>query len=145
MDPRTLSAGVAALLLACDTPSNTPEKVMAAKDSTAVSGVANGPQVVHLKEGGRMEGSMADGRREGQWTSYHPNGMVWSRSIYVGGVENGPTEVFFDTGKPFYKGAYLNGKPFGEWIFYDNKAQETKRVMHDSSGAIIRQALLEKP
>lgn len=85
-----------------------------------------------------MEGHMTDGKRQGAWTSYHPNGVVWSRSTYVDGLENGPTEVFYDNGQPYYKGAYAQGKPAGEWVFYDKLGQEVKRVVHDSTGAVVR-------
>ncbi len=97
---------------------------------------ANGPQVIHLKEGGRMEGMMRNGERVGSWISYHPNGVIWSRSIYVNGVEHGPTEVFHDNGRTYYLGAYTNGKPSGEWIFHDANGVEIKRVKYDADGNV---------
>lgn len=131
-------AGILALA-ACGTtePGKEPAAVVADSATTKPIAKVDGPQVIHLKEGGRLEGNMSNGQRTGTWTSYHPNGKVWSRSTYVGGLEEGPTEVFQDNGLPFYTGAYHKGKPTGEWVFFDNLGKETKRVMHDSTGAVL--------
>lgn len=81
---------------------------------------------------------MRQGKRVGSWLSFHPNGVIWSRSVYVDGKEHGPTEVFHDNGSTFYSGAYNAGQPSGEWIFYDPQGKETKRVAYDSNGSLIQ-------
>lgn len=130
----------ALVLFACGTPQQDAATTTSKQDTVRTTAVvtANGPQVIHLKDGGRLEGELRNGERIGPWTSYHPNGKVWSRSTYVDGLEEGPTEVFQDNGLPFYTGTYHNGKPSGEWVFYDNMGQETKRVLHDSAGVVMR-------
>ena len=80
---------------------------------------------------------MRNGERTGSWISYHPNGVIWSRSIYRNGVEHGPTEVFHDNGRTYYTGFYEQGKPSGEWVFFDANGVEVKRVQYDSTGAAI--------
>ncbi|HNR56256.1 MAG TPA: hypothetical protein PKJ19_13890 [Flavobacteriales bacterium] len=107
-------------------------------DSTATPAPLNGTQVVHLKEGGRMEGMMRDGKREGSWISYRADGGLWSRSTYVNGLEEGVTEVFHPGGKLYYTGQYQAGVPVGEWVFFDLLGSEVKRVRYDSTGAVIR-------
>lgn len=137
MRQRTLIFLACTGLLACSDKAPTEKAAAPVSDTTAKPmPLANGPQVIHLKQGGRMEGNMRNGERVGSWISYHPNGVIWSRSIYVNGVEHGPTEVFHDNGRTYYLGAYSEGRPSGEWIFYDPNGQETKRVRYDGTGAI---------
>ncbi len=139
MIQRTALLFVAAAICACNggAPAEKTTATPIADTTVAAPRPANGPQVIHLKEGGRMEGMMRNGERVGSWISYHPNGVIWSRSVYRNGVEHGPTEVFHDNGRTYYLGAYENGKPSGEWIFYDANGMETKRVKYDGAGAIV--------
>jgi hypothetical protein len=128
----------ATLLFACGNTETKPAATPSAADTTAkVAPPANGPQVIRLSRGGRMEGNMRNGERVGSWISYHPNGVIWSRSIYRNGLEHGPTEVFHDNGRTYYTGFYEQGKPSGEWVFFDANGVEVKRVHYDSTGAVI--------
>jgi hypothetical protein len=128
----------ATLLFACGNVETKTVATQSAADTTAkVAPPANGPQVIRLSRGGRMEGNMRNGERVGSWISYHPNGVIWSRSIYRNGVEHGPTEVFHDNGRTYYTGFYDQGKPSGEWVFFDANGVEMKRVQYDSTGAVI--------
>jgi hypothetical protein len=99
---------------------------------------ANGQQVIPLDDGGRMEGMMKNGTRVGPWASYFKDNTLRSRITYVDGVEEGPTEVNHPNGMPYYVGSYLHGKNFGEWVFYNERGDELKRVTYDSTGVIIR-------
>ncbi|HOZ39277.1 MAG TPA: hypothetical protein PLL25_00615 [Flavobacteriales bacterium] len=98
----------------------------------------NGPQVIHTKDGGRMEGMMRDGQRTGVWTSYFPNGTLRSQNTYVNGKENGPSVVNHPNGIPFYVGQYLQGVNHGQWVFYDEQGNEIKRATFDSTGTEIK-------
>ena len=84
-----------------------------------------------------MEGQMLDGRRQGVWTSYLPNGRVQSRNVFENGVLNGVTTVFHENGVLYYSGNQRKGKPFGEWKFYDNQGILAKTVVYDTAGALI--------
>lgn len=68
----------------------------------------------------RSEGSIVDGRREGRWTYYHPDGSVQSECTFVGGVEEGPYKVFREGGIPYYIGQYSHGERTGTWEVYNN-------------------------
>lgn len=85
-----------------------------------------------------MEGVMVAGKRTGPWLSYFANGGIRSRANYIDGLEEGPTEVFHPTGVAYYTGQYTEGKPSGEWVFFDSKSKELKRVVYDSTGTVIR-------
>ena len=126
------------LLITCGTPQAPEAATTKPVQDTTVAQPHSGPQVVLLKDGGRMEGRMVNGAREGLWTAHHANGGLWSRSSYVNGLEEGPTEVFHPNGKPYYTGQYLHGLPIGEWVYHDSTGREVERVVHDSTGAVIK-------
>lgn len=124
-------------LIACDRPADPSSVVDSVKDPVAA---ASAPvhRIVHLPDSGRMEGDEINGKREGPWASYFKSGGVWSRSTFVNGVEEGPTEVFHENGMTYYTGYYLHGTPFAEWTFFDLHGKELKRVMYDSMGVVVR-------
>lgn len=124
----------ALLLQACGSPEAEVPKADAAPDSTSVAPAQNGPQVIHMQDGGRMEGELVNGQRTGAWASYFPNGGIRSKANYSQGVEVGPTEVFHENGMTYYTGQYNDGTPVGEWIFYDPAGKETQRVVYDAEG-----------
>lgn len=117
------------------TPASTPAADTTASTSPAP---ANGPQVIHTKDGGRMEGELIEGERTGPWTSYFPDGSVRSRVTYRNGKEEGPTEVFHTNGMPYYTGQYHQGLTVGDWVFYDPLGKEVRRVTYDSTGVAQR-------
>jgi hypothetical protein len=133
---------LAALLTACGPAGPDAGKKVAADTTDSVgrppASGQDGRKVIRLPDGGRMEGRLRNGKRTGPWTSYFPNGMVRSRSTYIQGLEEGHTVVYHENGKPLYTGSYLHGMPYGEWIYYDPNGTELKRVVHDSTGAVVR-------
>ncbi len=132
---------IAALATACTNKQETPQATVVATDSTATpeaNAPANGPQVIHTKDGGRMEGMMTNGARSGTWLSYFPDGGIRSRVTYLNGKEEGPTEVFHPNSMPYYTGQYWQGITVGEWVFFDPTGKEVKRVVYDSTGVATR-------
>jgi hypothetical protein len=121
----------------CDRPSTGAPSSTPASDTTPAA-PANGPQVIHTKDGGRMEGEVIEGVRTGLWTSYFPDGSVRSRVTYRNGKEQGPTEVFHANGMPYYTGQYNEGLTVGDWVFYDPLGKEVKRMTYDSTGVAKR-------
>jgi hypothetical protein len=66
------------------------------------------------------EGDLVDGLRHGRWTGYERNtGRKQSETNYSIGVENGSYIVYNYNGTPRIEGQYTDGKPTGEWTFYD--------------------------
>jgi len=127
---------VLALLFAACGGAADDQVTTAVADSTAVDSTASIKRVIHTPDGGRMEGFEVNGRREGPWASYFPGGGIRSRSTFADGVEEGPTEVFHESGFSYYTGRYLHGKPFGQWTFFDPQGNEQKRVEYDSLGVM---------
>lgn len=132
---------IAALAAGCGSPEVTDpaQPSPAAKDSAAAPPVqTEGHQVIGTRDGGRMEGFLRDGKRDGPWVSYFAHSGVRSRISYVDGVEEGPTEVYQENGMTYYTGQYRKGATVGEWVFYDPQGKELKRVVYDSLGTVIK-------
>lgn len=138
MKHRIIPFLAAVALAACGNPESAAVKAPAATTDSTAKQSNDGPQVIHTQDGGRMEGMLRDGKREGPWVAYNAQGGIRSRAVYVDGLEEGPTEVFHDNGLTYYTGQYVKGINVGEWIFYDPAGKEVKRVMHDSLGVPMK-------
>jgi hypothetical protein len=123
-------------LMACDGGAAKPQTVATAAD-TAQTDPQNGRIVKPLPDGGRIEGTLRDGKRVGPWHSYFAHGGPRSRIAYVDGVEEGLTEVFYESGLTYYVGQYHQGRNAGTWIFFDEEGNEIKRVEYDSLGVVV--------
>jgi antitoxin component YwqK of YwqJK toxin-antitoxin module len=75
----------------------------------------------------RSSGKTVDGKREGPWLFYHPNGLLQTEAAFTAGRENGKYTVYRDNGIPYYCGLYENGKRTGEWEFYDDEGNIAQR------------------
>jgi antitoxin component YwqK of YwqJK toxin-antitoxin module len=122
-------------LMACDGGAAKPQAAATAAD-TAQASAQNGRVVKPLPDGGRIEGTLRDGKRVGPWHSYFAHGGPRSRVAYVDGVEEGLTEVFYESGLTYYVGQYHQGRNAGTWIFFDEEGNEIKRVEYDSLGVV---------
>ena len=108
-------------------------------DSSAAARQVDGFQVIHLRDGGRMEGEKRNGIRVGTWTSFHANGVIRSRRSYVEGKEEGTTEVYHESGMTYYSGQYHKGNPVGTWLFHDEAGDLLRTVVYDSLGNMLEQ------
>ena len=67
-----------------------------------------------------LKGSKMDGKKNGEWISYFPNGNIQSICHFNKGVPNGSIIVYNENGSTLYRGNFNNGNKAGEWIFYDS-------------------------
>ena len=74
-----------------------------------------------------MEGPIVNGQREGDWTSYFPDGKVQSTGVYKEGIRVGKSMVYHENGHLWMDGYYTNDHKCGEWIFYDEQGYELER------------------
>lgn len=146
------------LLISCANPEEKEEKVTkekdlptaGLKDSTAINGdfVATNTYDSKTMDDGKFEsfypdktlkaeGMVTNGKREGIWTSYHPNGNKQSENEYVNGVLNGKTYTTFPNGQIMYIGYYTDGKYDGQWIYYKENGELSKEVFYDN-GEVIK-------
>lgn len=136
---RTILLLTSAGLLSCGAPQTPSEQSPApVVADTLAKPVTDGHQVIHTQDGGRMEGFLRNGKRDGPWVAYFANGGVRSRTTYAAGVEEGPMEVFHENGMTYYFGQYSQGRTVGEWIFFDPQGKELRRVQYDSTGVAVK-------
>ncbi len=126
------------LIAACGDPKPSADNLNPIVADTVAAVITEGHQVLYTKDGGKLEGELYDSKRVGPWSSYFSNGGIRSRITYVDGKEEGPTEVFHETGMTYYTGTYHSGLSVGEWIFYNAQGEEQKRVRYDSAGVMLK-------
>ena len=56
------------------------------------------------------------GKKNGRYETYHENGQLQFRGIYVAGKPDGPFESYYENGQLKQKGTLVAGKQCGEWI-----------------------------
>lgn len=84
------------------------------------------------------EQHLKDGRKEGRWASFYPNGNVWSESTYVDGRQEGPYRSMRENGAPIVIGQYSHGMPAGQWEFYDAMGNLAGTTMYGADGKPVQ-------
>lgn len=73
----------------------------------------------------RIEGFESEnGRRDGTWRYYYPDGTLWSLGDFSNGLRHGRAVVYYENGQIRYSGQYQNDKEMGEWVFYDTTGKK---------------------
>ena len=69
----------------------------------------------------KMEGALKDGKREGQWKAYFPDGRPQSIGYFKNDLREGKALVYWDNGNLRSDGFYKAGKHCGKWKWYDEQ------------------------
>jgi antitoxin component YwqK of YwqJK toxin-antitoxin module len=85
----------------------------------------------------KVMGTIVNGKREGVWTAYHPNGIIQSENEYSNGVLNGKCMAKKPNGQMIYIGYYFNGKYDGQWLYFNNEGEIEKEVYY-SKGKVSK-------
>jgi len=150
--------GILACFSSCSNKNNTPPKPVFGKDTPGGEVLStfedNTPQVVYYydtdeKENStkkqigvaefypnqqeRLGGGLKDGKREGQWYAYFPDGSLQVDAYYIDGIEHGSYIVYRDNGNPLYKGHYDHGNCDGTWYWYDENGNQIKKIKADKN------------
>ena len=89
----------------------------------------NGPIKVYYNDGKlKAQGSLINGEKAGVWTSYYPNGAMWSRTAYFDGLASGASVTYYKNGSIQYTGDYVKGNRAGKWKFYNEDGSLEKEV-----------------
>ena len=81
--------------------------------------------ISYYNNGGvKVKGKHINGKRDGMWVSFYPNGFKQSENNYIDNILNGNSIAYYKDGKIRYKGFYLEGKKHGKWIFIDSEGNE---------------------
>ena len=65
---------------------------------------------------GQYRGSYKNGKAEGPWAFYYPNGKLYSKGTYKNALQNGPWITYYKDGtvNPEETGTYKNGKKISD-------------------------------
>ena len=74
-----------------------------------------------------IEGPVKNDLRNGEWTSYFPDGKVQSTGVYKDGLRIGKAQIFHENGRLWMDGYYKDDERCGEWVFYDEQGYEIER------------------
>lgn len=107
-------------------------------DSIKTPEVVDGPVIINHPDGStKIKGHMRNGKRQGVWSCYFPDGKAQSFCDYEDGVLTGTSVVYHPNGTTYYTGNYHHGHEVGLWRFYDEKGSLVKSVTYDSTGTVI--------
>ena len=76
----------------------------------------------------RVGGGLKEGKRNGQWHAFFPDGSVQVEAFYIDGLEHGDYIIYRENGNMYYKGHYEHGICDGTWYWYDENGKQTKKV-----------------
>ena len=69
---------------------------------------------------GKDNGSIKNGKKEGDWIGYYSDGQLMYKGNYKNGKQEGEWVTYFwSTGQLMRKGNYKNGKREGAWVDYE--------------------------
>ena len=72
---------------------------------------------------GVIQGRLKDGKKEGKWTMYHPNGQLMNKVSYKKGKKEGISVWYHDNGQLMGKENYKNGGIEGEVVSFLKNGQ----------------------
>ena len=67
---------------------------------------------------GKKQGSMHEGKREGDCEFYYSNNVLKAKGTFKQGKQNGNFTIYHDNSQILYQGNYLKGKKEGQFNFY---------------------------
>ena len=67
---------------------------------------------------GLRNGSIKNGKAEGEWTHYYENGQLFVKGNWKNGKTEGVFVTYWENGQLMTKGNYKNGKKDGLWVYY---------------------------
>ncbi|NLF42087.1 MAG: toxin-antitoxin system YwqK family antitoxin [Bacteroidales bacterium] len=93
-------------------------------------------ETIYFKSGKKhMEGNYKNNKREGKWTSWYDNGVIWSEGYYKDGLGHGERKAYYPNGKLRFQGMMENDKEVGVWQYYDENGSMVKEVDYDKTDA----------
>ncbi len=95
---------------------------------------------VTLNENGvKSIGDYLSGKKSGNWTEFHSNGLIKSVTGYINGVKQGGYSEIDDRGQLQVSAFYHNGELHGEWKkFNRNKVKEERTYINGKLENMIK-------
>ena len=76
---------------------------------------------------GLQKGLIKNGKMEGVWVRYHPNGQLRYKGNWKNNRQHGECAMYYENGQLRSKGNYKNGQEEGKWVFYSKDGSFEKR------------------
>ena len=76
----------------------------------------------------KMEGTFKEGKRDGKWFYWYPDGKLWTEGNYEMEIEQGYKVVYHENGQKYYEGNFKDGSRVGVWKFYDTTGALIKQI-----------------
>jgi antitoxin component YwqK of YwqJK toxin-antitoxin module len=73
---------------------------------------------MNLRDSTIQEGDYVNGKREGEWRTFYPDGKLKESVFYKDGFVDGKVKLYFPTGCPALEGNYFRGYWSGEFVQY---------------------------
>ncbi len=92
-------------------------------------GIKDGPTIIYYGTTGKPSEltEYKNGRKNGRWITYFPDGKISTRGFYVNDTLQGPYRVYDINGKLLIKGQYKNALQEGLWTIYDTTGRLQKK------------------
>jgi antitoxin component YwqK of YwqJK toxin-antitoxin module len=71
------------------------------------------------------------GKKNGRYETYHENGQLQFRGVYVAGKPDGPFESYYENGQLKAKSTYMAGELGGPYELYHENGQLRLRGTYD--------------
>ena len=78
------------------------------------------------------KGELKDGKPEGPWTTFFPNGSVRWEGIKKDGLNHGPFTMWYENGKVKMSGNFKNGKKDGKSTIWFQSGKKWREQWHEN-------------
>jgi len=78
------------------------------------------------------KGELKDGKPEGPWTTFFPDGSVRWKGIKKDGVNHGPFTMWYENGKVKMSGNFKNGKKDGKSTIWFQSGKKWREQWHEN-------------
>ncbi|MCI5056143.1 MAG: hypothetical protein MRY83_08545 [Flavobacteriales bacterium] len=87
-------------------------------------------EVVFYKNGQeQMAGPVnKEGQRDGAWKSWYEDGKIWTEGQFINGKRSGVGIIYYTNGQKRCEGDYTEDKPSGKWVFWDDQGKVQKEI-----------------
>lgn len=99
--------------------------------------VLNGVQRSYFPNTGKLveEITFKDGKKNGPWQRWFDNGKLWSKGAYVNDELEGEYEMNYPDGKAKLRGLYKQGMRMGVWIDFNENASIRSQTVYKEGRA----------
>jgi hypothetical protein len=95
-----------------------------------------------IKDGVRINQYDGEGRKQGIW-EYYEDGKLYSKGNYINGLREGIWETYYDNDQLKRKGTYKNGSYNGIWEYYGEYDNLISKELYDNGKYIKKLPLTE--